>query len=192
MANDEGAASTADRLWREAMHLFSNFRGMRPRRSWASGLSVGTGPKRLERLTGSKGAAQLMPKLERLSDRELVIFRTYARINLEQAEAAMRLSLIANITIPVGFLVILNQFFPGTVLELVEYAGPEAMLVGVGLAAGLLLILIWYSYAGVFQARDISHLAAIAAAKRGAGVSDQEGSGDSDEPGPLEAVEPLL
>ncbi|QYJ01131.1 hypothetical protein KUV46_01755 [Thalassovita mediterranea] len=192
MAGDAGGLMTAGELWREAMRLFSNFRGMRPRRSWMSGLSVGTGPKRLERLTGSKGAAQLMPKLERLSDRELVIFRTYARINLEQAEAAMRLSLIANITIPVGFLVILNQFFPGTVLELVEYAGPEAMLVGVGLAAGLLLILIWYSYAGVFQARDISHLAAIAAAKRGAGVSDQEGSGDSDEPGPLEAVEPLL
>lgn len=192
MTSDAGGPMKAGELWREAMRLFSNFRGMRPRRSWMSGLSVGTGPKRLERLTASKGAAQLMPKLERLSDRELSIFRTFARINLEQAEAAMRLSLIANITIPVGFLVILNQFFPGTVLELVEYAGPEAMLVGVGLAAGLLLILIWYSYAGVFQARDISHLAAIAAAKRGAGASDQEGSGNSDETGPLEAVEPLL
>lgn len=192
MENDEGAASKADRLWREAMHLFSNFRGMRPRKSWASGLSVGTGPKRLERLMASRGARQLMPKLEALSDRELVIFRTYARINLEQAEAAMRLSLIANITIPVGFLVILNQFFPGTVQELFDYAGVEAMLGGTAAAAVVLLLLIWYSYAGVFQARDISHLAAIAAAKRGASASDDEGSGNGDESGPLEAVEPLL
>ena len=192
MAIDVGTASAADRLWREAMHLFSNFRGMRPRKSWASGLSVGTGPKRLERLTGSKGAAQLMPKLEALSDRELSIFRTYARINLEQAEAAMRLSLIANITIPVGFLVILNQFFPGTVQKVFEYSGPEAMLAGFGLVAVILLMLIWYSYAGVFQARDISHLAAVAAAKRGAGASDEKDGGDGDEAGPLEAVEPLL
>lgn len=192
MANDEGAASKADRLWREAMRLFSNRRGMRPRRSWMSGLSVGTGPKRLERLMASRGARQLLPKLEALSDRELVIFRTYARINLEQAEAAMRLSLIANITIPVGFLVILNQFFPGTVQELFDYAGVEAMLGGIAAAAVVLLLLIWYSYAGVFQARDISHLAAIAAAKCGASASDDEGRGNGDEAGPLEAVEPLL
>ena len=85
MVGDAGGPMTAGELWREAMRLFSNFRGMRPRRSWMSGLSVGTGPKRLERLTSSKAAAQLMPKLETLSDRELVIFRTYARINLEQA-----------------------------------------------------------------------------------------------------------
>lgn len=192
MVNDTGTATTAGELWREATRLFSNVKAMRPRKSWASGLSVGTGPKRLERLMGSKGAAQLMPKLEALSDRELVIFRTYARINLEQAEAAMRLSLIANITIPVGFLVILNQFFPGTVQELFAYAGVDAMLFGIGLAAAALLMLIWYSYAGVFQARDISHLAAIAAARRGAGSADQESGGDSDEAGPLEAVEPLL
>ena len=192
MANDVGTVSTADRLWREAMHLFSNFRGMRPHRSWMSGLSVGTGPKRLERLTASKAARQLMPKLEALSDRELVMFRTYARINLEQAEAAMRLSLIANITIPVGFLVILNQFFPGTVQEAFDYAGVEAMLGGIGAAAVVLLLLIWYSYAGVFQARDISHLAAIAAAKRGVASGDEEDGGDADDAGPLEAVEPLL
>ena len=192
MVGDAGGPMTAGELWREAMRLFSNFRGMRPRRSWMSGLSVGTGPKRLERLTSSKAAAQLMPKLETLSDRELVIFRTYARINLEQAEAAMRLSLIANITIPVGFLVILNQFFPGTVQELFDYTGVEAMLGGIAAAAVVLLMLIWYSYAGVFQARDISHLAAIAAGKRGAGASDQESGGDGEEAGPLEAVEPLL
>ncbi|RIJ25817.1 hypothetical protein D1224_01470 [Henriciella barbarensis] len=192
MASDAGTPTTADQLWRDTMRVFSNFRGMRPRKSWLSGLSVGTGPKRLERLTNSKGAAQLMPKLEALSDRELSVFRTFGRINLEQAEAAMRLSLIANITIPVGFLVILNQLFPGPVQNVFEYSGPEAMLGGIGLVAVILLMLIWYSYAGVFQARDISHLAAIAAAKRGAGLSDEKDGGDGDEAGPLEAVEPLL
>ena len=164
--DDKGAPPGASDVWQETTVLFSNLRAMRPRRSWLTGLSVGTSPKRLDRLTQSRSAAQLMRRLLAMTPADFAVYRAYAHVNLDQAEAAMRLSLIANITIPVGFLVIVNQFFPGSIQQLLTIVGPAAMLGGVGCAAFLLVFLIWYSYAGVFQARDIVHLTAIAAARR--------------------------
>ncbi len=168
---------TADTVWRKATELFSNLRGMRPRSSWLTGLSVGAGRERLKRLTNSKGAQTLMPKLEALPDSEFAVFRSYAQVNLEQAQAAVRLSLVANITIPVGFLVLVNQFFPGSVRSLVAYVGADAMLLGLLSAGSLLFFAIWYCYAGVFQARNLEHLTMIAAAKR-RHTPDQAGAED--------------
>lgn len=186
---------TADGLWNEATELFSNFKAMRPRSSWLTGLSVSAGRGRLERLKTSKPAKALLPKLDALPDDEFSVFRSYAQVNLEQAESAVRLSLVANITIPLGFLVVANQFFPGIVRSLVDYTGADAMLLGLVSAGTLLFIAIWYCYAGVFQARAIDHLTTIAAARRGL---DANGGGlrsrrkSADEDAPTDSVEQLL
>ena len=163
---EDTAQLTADNVWQQADGLFSNLRGMRPRLSWLTGLSVAAGRKRVERLTGSAGAARLMPKLAALSHEEFAVFQSYAQVNLEQSEAAMRLSLIANVTIPVGILVIANQFFPGIVQGFIDYSGTDATLAALGAAGTALFLAIWYCYAGLFQARDLAHLTVIAAARR--------------------------
>lgn len=193
---------TADSVWREATELFSNLRGMRPRSSWLTGLSVGAGRGRLKQLLTSSEAKKLTPRLEALPDAEFAVFRSYAQVNLEQAQAAVRLSLIANITIPVGFLVLVNQFFPGSVRSLVSYVGVDAMLLGLLSAGSLLFFAIWYCYAGVFQARNLEHLTVIAAAKR-RGAAATAGEDEVDRPSPgsdtqdeaadaVESVEKLL
>lgn len=193
---------TADDVWDEATRLFSNLRGMRPRSSWLTGLSVGAGQGRLKRLTESRPAQTLMPKLIALPDSGFSLFRSYAQVNLEQSQAAVRLSLIANITIPVGFLVLANQFFPGIVRQLVEYVGADAMLLGLASAGSLLFLAIWYCYSGVFQARNLEHLTVIAAAKRRRGPDAGNASEDrssrtsedalSEDSSPTESVEQLL
>ena len=183
---------SADAVWAEVSALFSNVRGMRPRKSWFTGLSVGAGRHRLERLTASKAARTIMPRIEALSDSGFALFQTYVRVNFEQAQAAMRLTLIANITIPVGFLVIANQFFPGLVQDFIDFTSLDATLIALGTAGAALCLAIWYCYAGVFQARDLSHLTAIAAAKRGADPQTGVNGDDMDTDDPTEPVGHLL
>lgn len=189
-------APTADDLWQDASAQFSNLRGMRPRRSWFSALSVGASRNRLQKLKNSKDAETLLPKLAALSDGEFSVFRSYSQVNLEQAEAAVRLSLIANVTIPVGLLVIANQFFPGIIQGVVKETGVEAMLGGFLSAALVLFVLIWYCYAGVFQARNLDHLTTIAAARRlgadGTGTTRRGNRGPNEPDAPTEAIEQLL
>ncbi len=189
---EDATRATANSVWAEATSLFSNVRGMRPRRSWFTGLSVGAGRHRLERLTRSKAAGKLMPRILALPDAEFAVFRTYVQVNFEQAQSAMRLTLIANITIPVGFLVIANQFFPGLVQDFIDFTSLDATLIALGTAGAALCLAIWYCYAGVFQARDLAHLTAIAAAKRGADPQTGVNGDDIDSDDPTEPVGHLL
>ena len=168
-----------DEAWSAAAIPFANLRAMRPSGHWFTGVGERTGAMRLQRLRSHKKAESLRDLLAPLSQAELRRFLTLAIVNFEQAKGAMRLNLIANISVPVGFLIIMNQIFPGHIGALIDRLSLIEFYVGFGLAVTLLLASMWYCYAGVHQARDLYHLALIAASDAG-GAPIQTSADDGD------------
>lgn len=156
------------RAWREAMTLYSNARGMRPRPNWLTGIADRMPSDRVERLERTKDAQRLCAIFERLDDAEMRQFRTRAEVNLDQAVAAMRLSLVVNMSAPVGFILVLNQVLPGRLAETLLGLGPLVFLGSITIFIVTLVIFLWYCYAGVAQARDVRHLCLLEGARRGA------------------------
>lgn len=148
----------ADLLWNQIAPVFSNSAFMRPHRMWFGGVSERTGHGRMKELTQSAPARKLAPLIAGLDRVQLGRLVVRSAINLDQAASALRLTLVANISVPVGALVLLNQFLPGSVEEMIRSA-PSIFVFGVLMAMlAVLLFVIWFSYAGVAAARDLNHL----------------------------------
>lgn len=164
--------------WGEASILYANRRGMRIGRHWGYGVSERLFPDRFDRLVGRAGAKRVSHLLCLLSDADLRVFQTRAAISHEQAVAGARMTLILNVSGPIGFVVLLTNLLPGGAEA--AFAGePEILvgfLVGAVVAAAILLFLVWYAFAGVHQARDLYHLATLEMAKRG--IASTMGGGD--------------
>ena len=171
-----------ERVWRDAVRLYSNARGMRPQATWFSGVASRTSPRRVEALRRSSAARRLEALIVPLNSAAPRRLEALAAVNVEQASAALRLTLIANISLPVGSVLLFNQLFPGTVTTLIESSSPSSVILALSMMAALMLAALWYSYSGVRQARDLLHLILIA--RSGATLDHAGAVGGEDAPAP--------
>ena len=158
-----------DEIWLLFERKFSNLRGMRPGPGNLLGVSDRTHASRLSGLEQSKIARFVRDKTKALTDVELGLLMTKAAISHEQAASALRLTLVANVSIPLGGLIALSQLMPDTAEMVRDFLAEggvslEILLLSVAI---LVLIALWYSYAGVAQSRDLLHLLRIEMARRG-------------------------
>jgi hypothetical protein len=163
-------------IWSQIAPIFSNRAFMRPHRSWFGGVSERTGFDRMAQLTRSAPARRLAPIVAGLDAVEIGRLVVRSAINQDQAASALRLTLVANISAPVGALVLINQFLPGSVGDLIRSLPPEVVLVPLFMMIALLIGVIWFAYAGVAAARDLNHLLRLHLADKtgGAGGADDE------------------
>lgn len=152
------AMNSDEILWREIARIFANRAFMRPHASWFAGLASRSGFDRVAQLTGSRPAGQLAPLLAGLGRAQLCRLLVRSAINQDQAMSALRLTLVANISVPVSGLVLTNQFFPGSVEELLMSLPSVAVLVPLVAMLSILIGILWFAYAGVAAARDLNHL----------------------------------
>lgn len=166
-----------DTLWNQIAPVFSNRAFMRPHRIWFAGVSERTGFDRMMRLTQSPPARKLAPLVAGLDRVQLGRLVVRSVLNQDQALSALRLTLVANISVPLGALVLINQFLPGSVGDLIRSLPPVAVLVPLLMMVSLLVGVIWFAYAGVAAARDLNHLLRLhlADATGGAGGSEDDG-----------------
>lgn len=81
-----------------------------------------------------------------------------SEVNLEQALSAFRLTLVVNISIPLGLVVLINQLAPGAIANLFVETPAVAVLGPLAVMLALLITAMWYAYAGALAARDLNHL----------------------------------
>lgn len=158
-----------EEAWAEAAALFSNRRGMRVRGNWLYGISERAFADRFARATRRPGAKRVSHLLGLLSEADLRVFHARSVINHEQAVAGTRFTLIANVSVPVGLILLLNALFPRQVEALLTGGDLGAFIALAALVIGPILLFFeaWYCYSGVQQARDLSHVATLAMARRG-------------------------
>jgi len=166
-------------LWDAIAPIFSGRAFMRAEASWLAGLASRTGHDRMRRLTGSKQAKRLQPMIAGLDRRQLSRLIVRSAINHEQAMSALRLTLVANISGPVGALVLLNQFLPGSVQDFVVSLPPPVVILPLFLGIVTLFSVIWFSYAGVTAARDLHHLLRLRLAEMGDGEGEPDDEDDA-------------
>ncbi len=150
-----------DTVWREASRLFGNRHGMRPKWSWSFGYSSRVTPDRLQRLCGSPAAARLCALVAPLDSAEFSRLMARSLVNFEQARAGFRISLIGNITVPVGALVTLNEIAPGWFADTLLTGTPNELLTiatAWSVAVALILGGLWWAFGGLSAARDLHHL----------------------------------
>ncbi len=145
-------------LWSQIAPIFSNRAFMRPHRTWFGGVSERTGFDRMTQLTRSAAARKLAPLVAGLDAVQLGRLVVRSAVNQDQAASALRLTLVANISVPVGVLVLLNQFLPGSVSDLIRSLPPAVVMVPLFIMIAVLIGVIWFAYAGVAAARDLNHL----------------------------------
>lgn len=149
---------TTENAWTEIAQAFSNRAFMKYNPTWLWGISARSGPRRIARLEGSRSAIHLQKILADLGNAEIASLLVRSEVNLEQALSAFRLTLVVNISIPLGLMVLINQLAPGAIGNLLAETPVEAILVPLFLALGLLITSMWYAYAGALAARDLNHL----------------------------------
>lgn len=112
---------TVEKAWDSLADQFRNFRGVSPRWSWLkNGLSERADRRRVRLLeTGREGRGfQSIVKNCTLHEVQYLLCRS--QVNLEQAQAAARVIVVLNVTIIIGFFVLVNQFFPGFLAAILE------------------------------------------------------------------------
>ena len=147
--------------WARLRRCFTVWDAVRPKPHWNRGFSERMGPDRLAKLVEGGAARKAARVLDGLDARELRRLRVAADVNLEQAQAAARITILINITIVVASFVLLNQLFPGFLMRMWDRADPAWRG---GIVAGFVvfpLVCIWvgsYGYAVVASARDLKHV----------------------------------
>lgn len=162
---DVAAEPVTDPLWPEIAKAFSNRAFMRASPSWLSGLADRAGASRLERMQATRPAKTLKRLIAGLDRTQLQRLLVQSEINQEQAASALRLTLVANISFPVGFLVLFNQFQPGSIQTFIESMPALAIILPLATALFLLVGVLWFAYAGVDAARDLNHLLRLSLAE---------------------------
>ncbi|GGX62444.1 hypothetical protein GCM10011309_10520 [Litorimonas cladophorae] len=168
---DETPENTVMQDWAEIEALFPTRGALRPSKSWTNGISTRAGVGRLSRMLDNRGAGPLAAKLDQMDDARVKALRTIAAVNLEQAAQGFRVSLVANVTVPVLILTILNQLTEQGIGHFLKSAYGEAALYGLiaGFLTTVLLVglMIAFTLASLNQARDIRHIIDLQAAERG-------------------------
>lgn len=107
-------------------------------------------------------------------------------VNLEQARAGFRISLIGNITVPVGALVVLNELAPGWFADTLLTGTPNEVLTiatAWSVAAALIPGGLWWAYGGLSAARDLHHLLYLIRVERFGNADGSLGLDDEDDEG---------
>ena len=170
-----------DAVWDEATALYANRRGMRASGAWAVGMSARAHGGRLAQMRARPAAKRVRHLLEGLSNRDLRVFHARAAINQEQAVAATRLTVLANVSVPLALVLLVGELAPGIWDWVFRNEEPSIVVMSLaGLIGGLTAVgaVIWYAYAGVHQARDLYHLATLEMARRG--LAPTIGGGEQD------------
>lgn len=106
----------------------------------------------------SKPARKLEQILADAKPDEVAPLIVRSEINLDQAVSALRMTMVANISVPVGGIILANQLASQRIQDLIETTPVMALTTSIGAVLILMLGLIWYAYAGVAAARDLNHL----------------------------------
>lgn len=162
-------------VWNRIAPVFSNWAFMRPDATWLSGVASRTGPSRILKLRRSRPALRLVPLVAGLRRAQLGRLVVLSEINHDQAMSALRLTLVANISGPIGALVLVNQFLPGSVEDFLRSLPPLALFLPLSVILSMLIGVIWFAYAGVAAARDLNHLLRISYAAAGGSVPGEDG-----------------
>ncbi|MEX1251946.1 MAG: hypothetical protein WEA77_12215 [Hyphomonas sp.] len=91
---------------------------------------------------------------------------------------ALRLTLVANISVPVSALVLTNQFSPGSAQEVLISLPPVAVLAAPVAMLSILIGIPWIACAGGAAARDLSHLLRLRLAEIEPGDGGLDGAAD--------------
>jgi hypothetical protein len=159
--------------WENIVAIFKLKHGLNVRAVWFTGLSSRIHKNRLSKLRNSQQASQLISILKDLPSQKIKELRTFAAINQEQATAAFRMTLVGNITIPVGIMALAHQLLPnGLGASIINFYNDDMVALSILiLAAVLATIFIFligaYALVNLNQARDIRHLIDLHAAERG-------------------------
>jgi hypothetical protein len=158
--------------WEQVQALFPAQNSITSK-SWTFGFSGRLPRTRIDRLMQTQAAAKLALMLDQRSNMRIKALRTFAAVNLEQATAAFRISIIANVSVPILLLTVINLLFPGSLgrifLSTFEVS-QQFLMIQLGvmfLTLSWLLAVLIYAVACLNQARDIRHLIDLTAAERG-------------------------
>ena len=148
-----------------------------------TGVSSRLGSARMRGLMGTREAKALTGWLDTQPLDRVKRLRVLAALNEEQARGALRTTLIANITVPLIALAVLNQTFPGWHTPLTSRADEPAVF-GILLLTVIPALLViagigFFAVSYSNHARDLRQLCDVAAAKRGVYF----GAEDADETG---------
>lgn len=158
--------------WEQVQALFPAQKSITSK-SWTFGFSGRLPRTRIDRLMQTRSAAKLALMLDQRSNQRIKALRTFAAVNLEQATAAFRISIIANVSLPILLLTVANLLFPGSLGRIFLSAfevGQQVAMIQLGvlfLTLSWLLAILIYALACLNQARDIRHLIDLFAAERG-------------------------
>ena len=178
-AQDPSISTPIRSKWDEIVKLFKARSAFRLHKYWMGGLTSRLGYKRVSLLRSTKHAIRLDEILKDLTNRDVKALRTFAAVNQEQATAAFRLTMVTNITWPVGFLAILHQLSPDGLGALIQKYFESDFLFLTVLGTTVIISVIGvalFALANLSQARDIRHLIDLHAAERGIyfGLEDME------------------
>lgn len=170
----ETTKSSPEQIWDQLTPIFSNWRGVRPRKHWLNtGLSERVGAKRVRLLEGGESGRKYFDLTKNCSVEDLEYLYVRARVNFEQVTSAARLAIISNVTSVIGAFVLVNQIFPGKIAEQLETLAssePTQIAITIAISMSLVfcisLIIILFVVGGVGQARDLKHLLELGLARR--------------------------
>lgn len=178
-AQDKSQTTSLTQKWEEITGLFKTRSAFRPHKYWGMGLTSRLDLNRVILLRQTKQALKLKKILNDLPNRDVKALRTFAAINQEQATAGFRVTMVTNVTVPVGFLALLHQLSPeglGALIAAVYENEFIFMAVLGGIVATLVIGIALFALSTLSQARDIRHLIDLHAAERGIyfGLEDME------------------
>jgi hypothetical protein len=159
-------------IWEEIAQTFKAHQGLKVGSVWLTGMSSRVSAKRLSKLRSTKQAESLTSTLSDLPKDTIKALRTFAAINQEQVVASFRITMIGNVTIPIGLLAVFHQILPkglgATILEFYDDRATLSLLAITSLiCVFFIMIVALYALANLNQARDIRHLIDLYAAERG-------------------------
>jgi hypothetical protein len=163
-----------DAIWNRIAPVFSNWAFIRADRTWLSGIASRTGASRMLKLTRSQPARRLAPLIAGIGRAQLGRLVLLGDVNHDQAMSALRLTLVANISGPIGALVLVNQFLPGSIEAFLTSLPPLAVFLPLAVMLSMLIGVIWFAYAGVAASRDLNHLLRIRYGATGGHVHSED------------------
>lgn len=174
---------TTQEDWAYIQSLFPRF-DIATALKWTAWISPRLGRGRLTRLFALPSAAAIAALLDQRSTERVKALRTYAAVNMEQASAALRMTIVVNVSIPVIIVAILSQISSGKIWASywALYDGSAAQWITLAtpviISLFLLMTVLALGASQLGQARDIRHLIDLLAAERGIyfGMDDMDDS----------------
>ncbi|MEM8982349.1 MAG: hypothetical protein AAGC71_04945 [Pseudomonadota bacterium] len=150
----------ADALWQAALQRASLTRHLKDVFLLVFGLTPWLRNARLESLRSTELARWLQTELAAVTPTEAAKVATLARINREMADTGFRQVVVANVTVPVAILAVLNEVLDGGVVRLAYqvFETKTRLIVAAAACFAAILAAVLYSYAVAITARNL-HMA---------------------------------